>query len=111
VSRASRWRLFNLRRILAAARRCAGDGLALQREEHPGMHATGRSAASLVEIPAITALKVGHPASPETPLLTRSRVLVVERGGASLRKLAPPGLAAPSGPEIAAALSPRRFSA
>ncbi len=104
----------------ALGRRGVGDVVVLEREEQPGMHATGRSAASLVELdpsPTLTALKIGGGAflrSPpagfaDGPLLARSGVLFLLDGApdALMGDAARLGLAARAlAPGEAAALVP-----
>lgn len=75
----------------ALGRRGVGDVVVVEREEQPGMHATGRSAASLVELdpsPVLTRLKIGGGAflrAPpagfaEGPLLDRAGILFLLDG-------------------------------
>src|SRR5262245_30705464 len=72
----------------ALAERGVGDVVVLEREAHPGTHATGRSAASLVTLdpnPTLTRLKLGAaqflrdppPGFADVPLLTRTGILLL----------------------------------
>jgi len=74
----------------ALARRGVGDVVVLEREEQPGMHATGRSAASLVELdphPVLQRLKIGGaaflrappPGFSDVPLLDQTGILELYR--------------------------------
>jgi D-arginine dehydrogenase len=75
----------------ALAERGVGDVVVLEREEQPAHHATGRSAASLIEIDpidALQALKAGGapflrdppPGFTDVPLLARTGILWLSRG-------------------------------